>query len=71
MFLLSSGGGGLSILTLVGVESADAGVLLRRVPQFDRSVGRAGQEAVLDAAVSQSPHSVRVPRPRPRQDTGI
>lgn len=51
------------VLTLVCVESADAGVFLLRVPQFHRSVSRAGQEAVLDAAVSQSPHSVCMLRP--------
>lgn len=58
-------------LTLVCVESADAGVFLCWVPQFHRAVGRAGQEAVLNAAVSQSPHAVRMPRPRPCQDAGI
>lgn len=63
--------GAVSVLTLVCVESADAGVLLRGVPQFDRSICRAGQEAVLDATVSQSPNSVCMPRPWPCQDTGI
>ena len=58
-------------LTSVCVESADAGVFLRGVPQFHRAVGRAGKEAILDAAVSQSPHSVRVIQPRPCQDAGF
>lgn len=68
---LAARGAPLPVLTLVCVESADAGFFLHRVPQFHGSVSGAGQEAVLDAAVSQSPHGVRMPRPRTRQDAWV
>lgn len=58
-------------LTIVCVKSADAGFFLHQVPQFHRSVGRAGQEAVLDAAVGQSPHGVCMSQQRTGQDAGV
>lgn len=58
-------------LTSVCVESADAGVFLRWVPQFDCSVCWAGQEEILDATVGQSPNGICVLHPRASEDAGI
>ena len=66
--LLEQNRGELTFLYIVGGE---AGGLLLRVPEPHGSVGRTGQQPVLDATVGQAPHRICVPEQRACQNTRV
>lgn len=58
-------------LTSSLVENGEGRRGVGGVPQPDRPVGRAGEEALVGRAVDQTPHRVRVAAQRPPQHGGL